>query len=41
MKVTLRILGATTVHRMKMPSAKDVFEYRPILYKDVPRGCSV
>jgi hypothetical protein len=28
-KVTLRVLGATTVHLLKMPSAKDVFEYRP------------
>jgi hypothetical protein len=27
-KVTLRVLGATTVHLPKMPSAKDVFEYR-------------
>ena len=27
-KVTLRVLGATTVHLLKMPSAKDVFEYR-------------
>lgn len=27
-KVTLRVLGATTVHILKMPSAKDVFEYR-------------
>ena len=27
-KVTLRVLGATTVHMLKMPSAKDVFEYR-------------
>ena len=26
--VTLRVLGATTVHLLKMPSAKDVFEYR-------------
>jgi len=28
-KVTLRVLGATTIHLLKMPSAKDVFEYRP------------
>ena len=28
-KITLRVLGATTVHLLKMPSAKDVFEYRP------------
>lgn len=28
LKVTLRVLGATTVHLLKMPSAKDVFEYR-------------
>jgi hypothetical protein len=27
-RVTLRVLGATTVHLLKMPSAKDVFEYR-------------
>ena len=27
-KVTLRVLGATTVHLLKMPSAKDAFEYR-------------
>jgi hypothetical protein len=27
-KVTLRVLGATTAHLLKMPSAKDVFEYR-------------
>lgn len=27
-KITLRVLGATTVHLLKMPSAKDVFEYR-------------
>jgi hypothetical protein len=27
-KVTLRVLGATTVHLLRMPSAKDVFEYR-------------
>ena len=27
-KVTLRVLGATTLHLLKMPSAKDVFEYR-------------
>ena len=27
-KATLRVLGATTVHLLKMPSAKDVFEYR-------------
>ena len=26
--VTLRVLGATTIHLLKMPSAKDVFEYR-------------
>src|SRR5665811_2152008 len=25
-RVTLRVLGATTVHLLKMPSAKDVFE---------------
>ena len=30
-KVTLRVLGATTVHLLKMPSAKDVFEYRRAL----------
>jgi hypothetical protein len=47
-KVALRVLGATTVHLLattvhllKMPSAKDVFEYRPILYSDVSGGCSV
>ena len=39
-KVTLRVLGATTVHLLKLPSAKDVFEYRPITYNDVSRGCS-
>jgi hypothetical protein len=27
-RVTLRVLGATTLHSLKMPSAKDVFEYR-------------
>jgi len=27
-RVTLRVLGATTVHLLKMPSAKDVFDYR-------------
>lgn len=27
-RVTLRVLGATTVHLLKMPSAKEVFEYR-------------
>jgi hypothetical protein len=27
-RVTLRVLGATTVHLINMPSAKDVFEYR-------------
>ena len=27
-KVTLRVLSATTTHLLKMPSAKDVFEYR-------------
>ena len=27
-KVTVRVLGATTVYVLKMPSAKDVFEYR-------------
>lgn len=27
-RVTMRVLGATTVHVMKMPSAKDTFEYR-------------
>jgi hypothetical protein len=27
-RVTLRVLGATTVHLLKMPSAKDVFEHR-------------
>ena len=26
--VSLRVLGAATVHLLKMPSAKDVFEYR-------------
>ena len=35
-KVTLRVLGATTVHLLKMPSAKDVFEP----HVDVSRGCS-
>ena len=39
-KVTLRVLGATTFHLLKMPSAKDVFEYRPI-FSNVSRGCSV
>ena len=27
-RVTMRVLGATTVHVMKMPSAKDTFEFR-------------
>jgi hypothetical protein len=27
-RVTLRVLGATTTHVLKMPSAKDVFDYR-------------
>lgn len=27
-RVTTRVLGATTAHILKMPSAKDVFEYR-------------
>ena len=27
-RVTLRVLGTTTVHVINMPSAKDVFEYR-------------
>jgi hypothetical protein len=27
-RVTLRVLGATTTHLLKMPSAKDVFDYR-------------
>ena len=27
-RVTLRVLGGTTVHLLKMPSAKDVFDYR-------------
>ena len=27
-QVTLRVLGATTVHLLKMPSAKDVIQYR-------------
>jgi hypothetical protein len=27
-RVTLRVLGATVTHLLKMPSAKDVFEYR-------------
>ncbi len=27
-RVTMRVLGGTTVHLLKMPSAKDVFEYR-------------
>ena len=27
-RVTMRVLGATTAHLLKMPSAKDVFEYR-------------
>ncbi len=44
-KVTLRVLGATLratqVHLLKMPSAKDVFECRPILYSGVSRDCSV
>ena len=39
-KVTLRVLGATTIHLLKMPSAKDVFEYRP-MFNNVSRGCSV
>jgi hypothetical protein len=26
--VTLRVLGGTVTHVLKMPSAKDVFEYR-------------
>ncbi|MCZ2073377.1 MAG: hypothetical protein LC130_00045 [Bryobacterales bacterium] len=27
-RVTLRVLGGTVVHELRMPSAKDVFEYR-------------
>jgi hypothetical protein len=27
-RVTLRVLGGTVAHVLKMPSAKDVFEYR-------------
>ena len=27
-QVTLRVLGATTMHLLKMPSAKDVYQYR-------------
>jgi hypothetical protein len=27
-RVTLRVLGGTVTHLLKMPSAKDVFEYR-------------
>ena len=27
-RVTLRVLGGTVVHRLRMPSAKDVFDYR-------------
>jgi hypothetical protein len=27
-RVTMRVLGGTTTHLMKMPSAKDTFEYR-------------
>src|ERR1022692_2333220 len=27
-QVHFRVLGATTVHLLKMPSARDVFEYR-------------
>ncbi|MCC6389145.1 MAG: hypothetical protein IT167_00985 [Bryobacterales bacterium] len=27
-RVTTRVLGGTTVHLLRMPSAKDVFEYR-------------
>jgi hypothetical protein len=27
-RVTLRVLGGTVTHSLKMPSAKDVFEYR-------------
>jgi hypothetical protein len=27
-RVTLRVLGGTVTHRLKMPSAKDVFDYR-------------
>lgn len=27
-RITLRVLGGTTVHILKMPSAKDVFDYR-------------
>ena len=38
-KITLRVLGATTFHLLKMPSSKDVFEYRPI-FNNVSRGCS-
>ena len=27
-RVTLRVLGGTVTHELRMPSAKDVFEYR-------------
>jgi hypothetical protein len=27
-RVTLRVLGGTVIHELRMPSAKDVFEYR-------------
>jgi hypothetical protein len=39
-KVTLRVLGGTTVHLLKMPSAKDVFEYRRSFARllDLPFG---
>src|ERR1035437_2881258 len=38
--VALRVLGATTVHLLKMPSAKDVFEYRRCFARllDLPFG---
>jgi len=39
-RVTLRVLGATTTHLLKMPSAKDVFEYRRGFARvlDLPHG---
>jgi len=39
-RVTLRVLGATTEHVLRMPSAKDVFDYRRSFARvlDLPYG---
>jgi hypothetical protein len=39
-RVTLRVLGATTVHLIGMPSAKDLFEYKRAFARvlDLPHG---